>query len=141
MDSHALILPGKQKTMVMGILNVTPDSFSDGGLYLSVEAAVEYATQMVDEGADIIDIGGESTRPGAQAVSAEEEILRVVPIIAAVKKKFGRRVLVSVDTYKSVVAEAALQTGAQIINSLGGSRFDSKIYTVAKKYNSPIIIY
>jgi len=141
MNSHSFILPVKQKTVVMGILNVTPDSFSDGGLYLGVNAAVERATQMVDEGADIIDIGGESTRPGSRGVFADEEIQRVVPIIMAVKKKFGKRVLISVDTYKSVVAEAAVRAGAQIINSLGGSRFDPKIYAVAKKHTASIIVY
>jgi len=141
MDSHSRILPAKQKTMVMGILNVTPDSFSDGGLYVGVKQAVKRATQMANEGADIIDIGGESSRPGAEAVSVEEEMRRVVPVIAAVKKKLGNRVIISVDTYKSSVADAAIKTGAQIINSLGGSRFDSQIYPVVRKHDVPIIVY
>ncbi len=128
-------------TKVMGILNITPDSFSDGGLYLSVDQALQHAQQMIDEGADIIDIGGESTRPGAQTVSAEEELARVVPVIQAIRQKINSDIPISVDTYKSQVAAAALEAGTNMINSLGGSKFDSQMYTVAQKHNAQVIIY
>ena len=108
----------------MGIVNVTPDSFSDGGLYLDSEKATDHALQLLDEGADIIDIGGESTRPGAKiAVSAEEELGRVLPVITALKKQRPDAVI-SIDTYKASVARAAVAAGAEIVNDVSGLRWD-----------------
>lgn len=128
----------KERTYVMGILNVTPDSFSDGGNYNKIEAAVKRAKEMVEEGADIIDIGGESTRPGASYVTDEEEIQRVVPIIKAIKKEVD--VLISIDTYKSKTAEEAIKAGADIINDVWGFKKDSNMAKVVAKYNVPCIL-
>lgn len=127
-----------ERTYVMGILNVTPDSFSDGGNYNEVEAAIKRAKEMVEEGADIIDIGGESTRPGARYVSEEEEIERVVPIIRAIKKELD--VLISIDTYKSKTAEEAIKAGADIINDVWGFKKDRNMAKVAAEYNVPCIL-
>ena len=127
-----------ERTYVMGKINVTPDSFSDGGNYNEVDAAVKRAKEMVEEGADIIDIGGESTRPGADYVSEEEEIERVVPIIKAIKKELD--VLISIDTYKSKTAEAAIKAGADIINDVWGFKKDSNMAKVAAEYNIPCIL-
>jgi dihydropteroate synthase len=126
------------KTLVMGILNATPDSFSDGGKYSSLENAVEHARLMVEQGADIIDIGGESTRPGYEQISAEEELERVVPIIEAVSKAV--QVPISIDTYKADVADKALEAGAHIINDIWGAKGDPKMSNVAAKYDAPIIL-
>jgi dihydropteroate synthase len=104
---------------LMGILNVTPDSFSDGGLYTTTEAAVDKALQMMDEGADLIDVGAESTRPGAQPVSVEEELGRAIPVI---EKLTIKQIPVSIDTQKAEVAKQALQAGAQVVNDIGGLR-------------------
>lgn len=109
-------------TYIMGILNVTPDSFSDGGKYFSVNEALKHARQMVLEGADIIDIGGESTRPGYEKISDEEEIERVVPVIEAIKKHMD--IPVSIDTYKPAVAKAAIQSGADLVNDIWGLKYD-----------------
>lgn len=106
----------------MGILNVTPDSFSDGGKFNNLDAALHHAEEMIKEGTDIVDIGGESTRPGHIVISEEEEIARVVLIIEAVKARFD--VPVSIDTYKGNVAEAALQAGADLVNDIWGFKFD-----------------
>jgi len=114
-----------ERTLIMGILNVTPDSFSDGGEFLSPEAAEERACQMIAEGADIIDIGGESTRPGAGVVSAEEEAKRVIPIIEALSGQIDAPI--SIDTSKSSVAHAALRAGAAIVNDISALRFDFHI--------------
>lgn len=122
----------------MGILNVTPDSFSDGGLYFSNKSAVKQALRLQDEGADIIDIGGESTRPGAEKISVEEEIERVIPVIKAITGKV--RVPVSIDTYKSAVADAAISAGASIINDISGLRFDPQMPKVAAKNEVPVVI-
>lgn len=122
----------------MGILNVTPDSFSDGGLFLSQELAVEHAVRMQSEGADIIDIGGESTRPGAMKISAKEEIKRVVPIIEVIAKKV--KVPISIDTYKSEVAKAAINAGASIVNDISGLRFDKKMPGLVARYKLPVVI-
>jgi dihydropteroate synthase len=122
----------------MGILNVTPDSFSDGGLYFSNESAVKQALRLQDEGADIIDIGGESTRPGAEKISVEEESERVIPVIKAITGKV--RVPVSIDTYKSAVADAAISAGASIINDISGLRFDPQMPKVAAKNEVPVVI-
>ncbi|MGL5379929.1 dihydropteroate synthase [Clostridium sp.] len=127
-----------ERTYVMGILNITPDSFSDGGKFNEVELAVKRAKELVKDGADIIDIGGESTRPGAEYVSEEEEIKRVVPIIEAIKKEVD--VLISIDTYKSKTAEAAIKAGADIINDVWGFKKDNKMAEVASKYNVPCIL-
>lgn len=112
----------KNKTYIMGILNVTPDSFSDGGKWNAPEATLDHAAQMLAEGADIIDIGGESTRPGYTRITDEEEIARVVPAIRAVKERFDA--VVSVDTYKAKVAEAAIEAGADLINDIWGLKAD-----------------
>lgn len=132
------ILNLDERTYVMGILNVTPDSFSDGGKYNEAREAVKRAKQMVEEGADIIDIGGESTRPGAEYVSEEEEINRVVPIIKAIKSELD--VLISIDTYKSKTAEAAIKAGADIINDVWGFKKDKNMAKVAAEYNVPCIL-
>ncbi|MBB5174881.1 dihydropteroate synthase [Texcoconibacillus texcoconensis] len=126
------------KTYVMGILNATPDSFSDGGKYIDVGQAVERAKEMVAQGADIIDIGGESTRPGAEYVTEEEESLRVIPVIKAVRQSVD--VPLSIDTYKSTVAEVAVKHGVDIINDVWGAKYDPKIAEVAAKYDVPIIL-
>jgi dihydropteroate synthase len=116
-----------KRTVIMGIVNVTPDSFSDGGLYLDSEKAIAHALQLLDEGADIIDVGGESTRPGAKvAVSAEEEMRRVLPVITALKKVRPDAV-VSVDTYKASVARDAVAAGAEIVNDVSGLRWDAQM--------------
>jgi len=124
-----------KRTYIMGILNVTPDSFSDGGKFNGVEAAIKHAKRMVDEGVDIIDIGGESTRPGHNAVSEEEEIKRVVPIIEILCKEL--KVPISVDTYKGKVAELAIKAGAALINDIWGFKKDPYISKVAARYNVP----
>ncbi len=115
-------------TYIMGILNVTPDSFSDGGKFNQMDAALKHAEEMIRDGADILDIGGESTRPGYTKISDEEEISRVVPVIEAVKKEFD--IPVSVDTYKSGVAEAAARAGADLINDIWGLKYDERMAKV-----------
>jgi dihydropteroate synthase len=122
----------------MGVLNVTPDSFSDGGLYHDSDCAIERAIQMVEEGADIIDIGGESTRPGATEISVDEEINRVIPVIEGVRKEI--KIPISIDTQKSEVAEAAIQSGADIVNDISGFHRDKRILSTIKKYDIPVII-
>jgi len=126
--------------MMMGILNVTPDSFSDGGQYAAVEAAVEQARKMLDEGATIIDIGGESTRPGSDAVSAQEQIARVVPVIQALCAEVPKGLCISIDTTLSIVAKAALEAGASLINDISGGLHDPDILQVAVDYQVPIIL-
>ena len=121
-------------TYVMGILNVTPDSFSDGGRYNHLDAALKHTEQMIKDGAAIIDVGGESTRPGHLQITSEEEITRTVPVIEAVKKNFD--VPVSIDTYKSDVAEAALQAGADLVNDIWGFQYDEKMAGLVKKYDA-----
>ncbi|MFJ5763381.1 dihydropteroate synthase [Neobacillus sp. NPDC093182] len=122
----------------MGILNATPDSFSDGGKYNNLEQAVEHAREMVENGADIIDIGGESTRPGYTVISEDEEIERVVPVIEAISKHVS--VPISIDTYKAKVAQRAIEAGAHIINDIWGAKADDKMAAVAAEYNVPIIL-
>ncbi len=126
-----------QGIKIMGILNVTPDSFSDGGKYFCREKATEHALKMLDEGADIIDVGGESSRPGAEVVSLDEEISRTIPVIENILK-FNKSALISIDTVKSQVAELAMQQGAKIINDIS-SFADSKMLDVANN-NSAILI-
>lgn len=126
-----------KRTLIMGILNVTPDSFSDGGEHNGLEEAIKHAQKMIDEGADIIDIGGESTRPGHTQISDDEEIARVVPVI---KKVVELGAIVSVDTYKYRVAEAAFEAGAHILNDIWGLQYDNgEMAKVVKKYNVPVI--
>jgi dihydropteroate synthase len=132
-----------KRTLIMGVVNVTPDSFSDGGLYLDCDRAVDHALRLLDEGADIIDIGGESTRPGAavqiatdsavttaptesHSISEKEELERVIPVITALKRKHPQGV-VSVDTYKAAVAQAAVEAGAEIVNDVSGFRWDPQM--------------
>ncbi len=122
----------------MGVLNITQDSFSDGGLYFDKSAAIKRAIQMVEEGADIIDIGGESTRPGAEPVPVEEELRRTIPVIEALAKEL--KVPMSIDTYKSEVAEKALEAGASIVNDISGLRFDPEMAKVVSDYKVPVVI-
>jgi len=127
------------RTLIMGILNLTPDSFSDGGRFNSVNAAVEHVQAMVEHGADIIDIGAESTRPyGAQPISAEEEMERLLPVLEKVLPHCP--VPISIDTYKASVAEAALQMGAHVINDVGGLQQDPEMAKVVAKYKAPVVI-
>ncbi len=135
-----MIIGGRQfettgHTYVMGILNVTPDSFSDGGKWNSMDAALKHAEDMINDGADILDIGGESTRPGYMLLPDDEEISRVAPVIEAVKKNFN--IPVSVDTYKSAVAEAALQAGADLVNDIWGLKYDPNMASVIAKAEVP----
>jgi dihydropteroate synthase len=127
-----------ERTLVMGVLNITPDSFSDGGKFYSAESAVQHALQMVAEGADIIDIGGESTRPGSAFVSEAEELQRVIPIIKRLTSEM--RVPISVDTTKSVVARAALEAGAEIVNDISALRFDPAIADEVVKANAGLVL-
>lgn len=123
----------KHHTYIMGILNVTPDSFSDGGRFNHIEAAIKHAGEMIAEGVDVIDVGGESTRPGYTKISDEEEILRVVPVIEAIKQRFD--IPVSIDTYKSEVAKAAAAAGADLINDIWGLKYDDKMAEVIAENN------
>ena len=127
-----------ERTHIMGILNITPDSFSDGGSYATVEKAVEQAKRMEEEGADIIDVGGESTRPDHEPISVAEEIDRVVPVIQKLKEEIS--IPISIDTYKAETAAVALESGADIINDIWGAKYDPEMATVAAKYNAPIIL-
>lgn len=126
------------KTHVMGILNITPDSFSDGGLFYEPERALEHALKMVEDGADIVDIGGESTRPGSEPLPEEEEIRRVVPVIKRLSAQI--KVPISIDTYKSRVARAAIEAGASIVNDISGLRFDPEMKKVVAEYKVPVVI-
>lgn len=128
------------KPLIMGILNVTPDSFFDGGRHNDVEAALKQAEKMLQDGADILDIGGESTRPKSLSVSSGEQIARVIPVIKAIRAQLSKEVLISVDTRLSTVAKAALAAGANIINDVSAGRDDPQILTVAAQANCPIIL-
>ncbi len=127
-----------ERTYVMGILNATPDSFSDGGKFNEVELALKRVEEMISQGADIIDVGGESTRPGFTVVEADDEINRVVPVIKAIKEKFD--ITVSIDTYKAKTAEAAIKAGADIINDVWGFKKDKDMAAVAAKYDVQCIL-
>ena len=131
-------LPIGERTLVMGILNITPDSFSDGAQFLSPYLALRHAEQMIEEGADIIDVGGESTRPGAVPVSAEEELQRVIPVIEELANRTA--IPISIDTTKSVVAAAALNAGAAIVNDISALRFDFHIADVVAKTGAGLIL-
>jgi dihydropteroate synthase len=151
-DLGSRSLPLGERTFVMGVLNVTPDSFSDGGLYFDPHAAVAHGLQLLDQGADILDIGGESTRPGAPtatgltpglagAVSAQEEVDRVLPVIEAIKKQRPDAIL-SIDTYKSMVARFAIQAGAEIVNDVSGFTWDPVMgSTVAERPCGAILVH
>lgn len=123
---------------VMGILNVTPDSFSDGGRFFQAEQAVRQAEQMIADGADLIDVGGESTRPGHTQISDEEEIERVVPVIRRIKETF--EIPVSIDTYKGKVAKAALEAGADLLNDIWGFLYDEHMAALASEYDVPVCL-
>lgn len=127
-----------RKTLIMGILNMTPDSFSDGGDFLSVGKAMDHARQMILDGADILDIGGESSRPGHTRITEEEELLRVIPIIRRIREESD--ILISLDTIRSRVAEEGIQAGANIINDIWGLQLDTDMVKVAKKYDAPVIV-
>jgi dihydropteroate synthase len=129
-----------RRTLIMGILNVTPDSFSDGGLYGGLDRAVAQAMDMVREGADIIDIGGESTRPGHEAVTIEDELARVIPVIQALVGNPAFNVPISIDTYKAETARRALEAGAEIINDIWGLQGDSEMAKVAAEFGVPVIV-
>ena len=124
----------EHRTYIMGILNVTPDSFSDGGKFNQIDAALSHAEEMIRDGADIIDIGGESTRPGHMVISDEEEISRVAPVIEALKRRFD--IPVSIDTYKGNVTEAALKAGADLVNDIWGFKFDHRVAELTAQYGA-----
>lgn len=137
-EAGGVALDFQKETIVMGILNITPDSFSDGGKFNEIETAVARAKQMVADGAKIIDIGGESTRPGYTRISDEEEIARVVPVIQAIRAEVNT--VISIDTYKSTVAKAAVLAGAHVINDIWGAKRDPEIAKVAADHGVPIIL-
>ena len=134
--SRTLILG--ERTLVMGVLNITPDSFSDGGAYLDSGAAVARALQIEHDGADILDVGGESTRPGAAPVAVEEELRRILPVIQILRSKL--RIPMSVDTRRADVAEAALDAGAEILNDVSALRMDARLGEVARRARAPLIL-
>jgi dihydropteroate synthase len=136
LPSRTLVLG--ERTLIMGVLNVTPDSFSDGGLFLDPEAAVARAIAMEAAGADIIDIGGESTRPGSSGISADEELRRIIPVIEGLRGKIS--IPISVDTSKSEVAEAAAAAGAEIVNDVTALRNDPRIAEVARRRKLPLTL-
>lgn len=138
LEVNGTVFDFHKETMVMGILNVTPDSFSDGGRYDAVEAAVVHSKKMVADGAKIIDVGGESTRPGHSAVGLEEELARVIPVIQALSRELD--VAISIDTYKAEVAEAAILAGAHIINDVWGAKREPAIAEVAARLGVPILL-
>ncbi|WP_018753561.1 dihydropteroate synthase [Paenibacillus sanguinis] len=128
-----------ERTLIMGILNVTPDSFSDGGRYNQVEHALQHAREMLLAGADIIDIGGESTRPGHEPVTEQEELARVIPVVEKLHREMPQAPL-SVDTYKAQVAEEALRAGAHLINDVWGFKAEPRIAQVAAQFGCPVIL-
>lgn len=136
--SMRLVDPSSKKPLIMGILNVTPDSFSDGGQLTTKEKVVEQAASMIQEGADLLDIGGESSRPFSDTVPAEEELERIIPAITAIRQRLS--IPISIDTTKAAVARQALIAGANIINDISSLRFDKEMLAVAKEYNCPLII-
>jgi len=143
MQAHAWklksrILHWQERPLVMGVLNVTPDSFSDGGQYLDPEAALDRALELEAEGADILDLGGESTRPGATLVSAEVELSRILPVLRRLQGRL--KIPLSVDTWKASVAAAALEEGAEIINDVSAGRWDSQLWPVAAQYRAGYVL-
>jgi dihydropteroate synthase len=127
-----------ERTAIMGILNVTPDSFSDAGLYFDREQAIARGKEIEQEGADILDIGGESTRPGSSPIPAEEELRRVLPVVEALAR--GLKIPISIDTYRSTVAEKALDAGAQIVNDISGLRFDDDMASTVKRAGAGLVL-
>ena len=123
----------------MGVLNVTPDSFSDGGQFNEIDSAILHVDKMLKNGADIIDIGGESTKPGSEPVSANEESKRIIPIIKAIKNEY-KDILISVDTYKSSVAKKAIEAGADFVNDISGLTFDDEMVSLLAQRNIPVVI-
>lgn len=141
LNYHGKFLNLGTKTAVMGIVNVTPDSFSDGNEdYKNINKILKKVEQMLENGADIIDVGGESTRPGSTPVSVEEELDRVIPIIKAIRKNFGDRFLLSIDTYKSSVADVAVSEGADIVNDISGMTFDEDMAKIVAKHDCHIVV-
>lgn len=138
LDARGTKLPLGVRTLIMGIVNVTPDSFSDGGLFSDPDAAIAAGIRLAQEGADMVDVGGESTRPGHHAVSAQEEIARAIPVVEALVKQIS--VPVSIDTFKAVVAERALKAGAKIVNDVWGLQRDPDIANVAGTHEAAVII-
>ena len=136
LKSQTLVLG--ERTLVMGVLNVTPDSFSDGGKFFDCETAVKRVLDMEQAGADILDIGGESTRPGSDGVTTEEELRRVIPVMERLRGKL--RIPISIDTQKAAVAEAAVEAGAEIINDVSALRTDREIASVARRHRLPLIL-
>ncbi|HEV2177205.1 MAG TPA: dihydropteroate synthase [Terriglobia bacterium] len=128
-----------ERTLIMGVVNVTPDSFSDGGRYSTPARAIARGCELARQGADWIDVGGESTRPGSKPVAAEEELRRVLPVIRGLRKRL-REVPISIDTAKAAVAEEAIRAGATIINDVSGLRFDAQIAEVARRHRAPLIL-
>ena len=131
-------LPLGERTLLMGVLNVTPDSFSDGGLYFDQDKAIAHGLRMVEEGADLIDVGGESTRPGSKPLALEEELKRIIPVIETLAGKVD--VPITIDTYKSAVASRAIDAGARIINDISGLHFDPAVAKVAAKHDTPLVL-
>ena len=128
------VFDAEHRTYIMGILNVTPDSFSDGGKFNQMDAALYHAEEMIRDGADIVDVGGESTRPGHTVISDDEEVSRVAPVIEAIKSRFD--IPVSIDTYKGKVTEAALKAGADLVNDIWGFKFDHKVAELTAQYGA-----
>ena len=127
------------RTLIMGIINVTPDSFSDGGKFFTLESAYEQSLKLIKDGADIIDIGGESTRPGSKSITLEQELDRTIPLITAINSNFPETII-SIDTTKSKVAEQAILSGANIINDISGLSYDKDMGRVVSKYDVPLVI-
>jgi dihydropteroate synthase len=138
LDARGLQLRTGERTLVMGVVNVTPDSFSDGGIYPSPAAAIEAGMRMVAEGADIVDVGGESTRPGYRPVDAQEELRRVMPVIVGLVQ--ATRTPISIDTYKAVVAQAALDKGARMVNDVWGLQGDPDMARVVAAHGAAIVV-
>jgi dihydropteroate synthase len=143
MENHSMCWSGKslsfgKKPLIMGIVNITPDSFSDGGVFFNPEKAVAHGEKLAAQGADILDIGGESTRPFAEAVTLEEELRRVVPVISALAKRVS--IPISIDTTKSEVARQAIEAGAAIVNDISALRMDERMVDIVRDYGVPVII-
>jgi dihydropteroate synthase len=136
LPSRTLVLG--ERTLVMGVLNMTPDSFSDGGAYFNADTAIARALEMEKSGADLLDIGGESTRPGASTISVDEELRRVIPVLKALQGRI--HIPISIDTRKVIVAEAAIAAGAEIINDVSALRFDPALGEIARRHRVPIIL-
>ena len=137
-DFNDWLASKEKESLIMGILNVTPDSFSDGGLYFYTQKAINHALSMIEDGADIIDIGGESTRPFSDPVSVDDELLRVIPVVKELRKRTDT--VISIDTTKSTVAKEACLVGADIINDISGMLFDAEMIDVAKDIGCPVVL-